>query len=304
MNKKRRVVVTGGAGFIGTNVVFALLEKGYSVTVVDSLCSGSVDRVSAVATLEVFDIADTTRLAAVCTGAEAVVHLAALPRVQFSIDNPTVAHEVNVGGTLSVLEACREAGVKRLVFASSSSVYGDQTNMPLTETMAAKPMSPYALHKYIGEQYLGLWHLLYGLETVSLRLFNVYGPHFDPNGPYALVIGRFLQLAKKGQPLTVTGTGMQTRDFVHVQDVAAAIVAALRSVKVGSGEVINIGSGKETSINDLATVIGGIRTYVAARNEPQRTQADIVRARELLGWQPAVALVEGVTELKREFGLL
>lgn len=303
MHPQKKFVVTGGAGFIGTNLVQALLTEGCAVTVVDDLRSGQADRVPGGAILAAFDISDTDRLAEVCVGADAVVHLAALPRVQFSIDEPQVAHAVNVDGTLSVLEAVRQSGGARLVFASSSAVYGDQDVLPLDEALLAQPKSPYALHKYIGEGYLKLWAELYGIETVSLRFFNVYGPALDPDGPYALVIGRFLKLAQQKAPLTITGTGEQTRDFVHVHDVVRAIILAATTTGVGKGEVINIGSGVQTSINEVAALISEAVTYVPPRIEPMHTCARISRAHELLGWEPQVTLAQGLGELKRSFGL-
>lgn len=303
MNTLTRIIVTGGAGFIGTNVTEELIASGYDVTIVDNLCASAGDRVPEGARLVVLDVLDTEALTAVCVGAAAVVHLAALPRVQFSIDEPQAAHAVNVDGTLSVLEAARRAGVNRVVFATSSAVYGDQAILPLEETLSPQPKSPYALHKLIGEEYLKLWSELYGMETVSLRFFNVYGPHLDPDGPYALVIGRFLKLKAAGSPLTITGTGEQTRDFIHVKDVSRALIAALNSPRVGKGEVCNIGSGIETSINQLAALIGGVIEYVPARLEPLRTKADISQAKSLLGWEPAVPLEVGIAELKQSFRL-
>jgi UDP-glucose 4-epimerase len=301
---KDRIVVTGGAGFIGTNLVEHLVSLGYEVVVVDDLSAGDASRLPTEVLFHHCSITDTEALTRVCGGARAIVHLAALPRVQFSIDEPLAAHAVNVDGTLSVLEAARAAQVPRVVFAASSAAYGDQASMPLVESMSPEPKSPYALHKIIGESYLQLWHQLYGIETVSLRFFNVYGPHLDPDGPYALVIGRFLKLALAGEPLTITGTGEQTRDFIHVHDVVRALAAAVTSTTVGKGEVINIGSGSETSINTLAALIGGEVAYVPARIEPQRTCADIARATRLLNWTPTVTLEDGIGALKRSFGLL
>lgn len=303
METSQRIIVTGGAGFIGANLVPHLLQQGYAVTVIDDLRAGSAQNVPKGAVLEQVDILNTERVTELCGGAHAVVHLAALPRVQFSIDEPQAAHTVNVDGTLSVLEAARKSGVRRVVFASSSAVYGDQEVLPLSEALPTQPKSPYALHKYLGEEYLKLWSELYGLETVSLRFFNVYGPHLDPDGPYALVIGRFLKLAQQGEALTITGSGEQTRDFVHVADVVAGITAALTSPAVGRGEVLNIGSGTQTSINELATLISDKMAHVPPRVEPMHSCADVSRAQALLGWQPQVVLSEGVRELKRAFGV-
>lgn len=191
-------LVTGGAGFIGTNVVHFLVEHGHTVKVVDDLTAGKRERLPDSIDFYELDIRDTAALSTVCEGVDVLIHLAALPRLQFSIDHPQVAHDVNITGTLSVLEAARAAGVKRIVYAASSSAYGDQEILPLTTDLPPQPKTPYALQKYVGEAYMKLWSELFGLKTVSLRFFNVYGPHLDPDGAYALVIGRFLKLASQG----------------------------------------------------------------------------------------------------------
>jgi UDP-glucose 4-epimerase len=208
-----------------------------------------------------------------------------------------------VTGTLSVLEAVRAAGVKRVVYAASSSAYGDQEVLPLSVDLPPQPKSPYALHKYIGEEYMRLWSELFEIETISLRFFNVYGPHLDPDGPYALVIGRFLKLALQGKPLTITGDGEQTRDFTHVLDVVDAVLKAATVSGVGRGEVFNVGAGNQTSINELAHMIGGDIEYVDARIEPKHTKADITLTKEQLDWEPTFSLSDGVAELKQQFGL-
>ncbi len=297
-------LVTGGAGFIGTNLVEHLVTQGHQVVVVDDLSAGDASRLPPAAIFHQIDIRDTTALTKICAGVNVVVHLAALPRVQFSIEHPLETHEVNVTGTLSVLEAAKAAGVKRVVYAASSSAYGDQEMLPLSTDLPPQPKSPYALHKYIGEEYMRLWSELFKIETVSLRFFNVYGPHLDPDGPYALVIGRFLKLALQGKPLTITGDGEQTRDFTHVRDVVEAIQKAATVSGVGKGEVFNVGAGNQTSINELATMIGGEIEYVAARIEPRHTKADIALTKEHLGWEPTVRLSDGVAELKQQFGLV
>jgi UDP-glucose 4-epimerase len=293
------VVVTGGAGFIGTNLCASLVAARYQVVVIDDLSVGLKERLPAGVRLIVADVLDQAVLTSACVGASAIIHLASRPRVQDTIDDPTATHRVNVDGTLAVLEAARQAQVKRVIFASSSAVYGDQSVTPLHETLPPHPQSPYALHKYIGESYARLWHDLYGVATVSLRFFNVYGPHFDPSGPYALVIGRFLAQKARGEPLTITGNGEQTRDFIHVRDVVGAIVAVLTADTIGHGEVLNIGSGIATSINTLASLIGGPVTYVPPRLEPQHTCADVTKAKQRLAWQPTVTLDKGIYELAR-----
>ncbi|NCT02041.1 SDR family NAD(P)-dependent oxidoreductase [Candidatus Parcubacteria bacterium] len=302
---EKNFLVTGGAGFIGTNLTKQLLQEGNKVIIVDDLSAGDHrDRLPEEAVFYKIDIRDTAALTEVAKGVDVIIHLAALPRVQFSIQHPQETHDVNVNGTLSVLEAARAAGVSRVVYAASSSAYGDQETLPLSLDLLPKPKSPYALQKYFGEELLRLWSSVYGLETVSLRFFNVYGPYMDPDGAYALVIGRFLKLAKEGAPLTITGDGEQTRDFTHVSDVVNALQKAALSSEVGNGEVFNVGAGGETSINDLAALIGGKVEYVTARLEPKRTMADISETKRCLGWEPQVTLPDGIRALKQEAGLL
>lgn len=283
--KKSKVVVTGGEGFIGTHVAHELVSKGYEVEVVD-IKSGK-------------DIRRDEDLQAAFVGATFVFHLAALPRVPYSLEHPVETHETNVTGTLKVLQAAKEAGVKRVVFSASSSAYGNQDAMPLTESMEARPMSPYALQKYVGEQYCALYSEVYGLETVSLRYFNVYGPGASAEGAYALVIAKFLEQRVQGKPMTITGDGTQTRDFTHVRDVVAANILAAISKNVGKGEVINIGAGKNASVKEVADLIGGEVAYIPARLEPKDTLADNTKAQKLLGWEPQVSLEEGIKELKQ-----
>lgn len=299
-----KVVVTGGAGFIGSNLVDALAEKGYDVHIIDNYAGGKrADRINPKATYHEADIRDFKTIAPVIAGAKYVFHEAALPRVQFSIENPELTFSVNVDGLVSVLRAAHEGKIERLVYAASSSAYGDQVKFPLSEDLPAMPKSPYGLQKYIGELSCRLWNEVYGLPTVSLRYFNVYGPKFDPEGAYALVIGRFLKQKKEGTPLTITGDGTQTRDFTHVSDIVRANLLAAESSKAGKGEVINIGAGRNVSVNDLAEMIGGSNVHVEARLEPHDTLADNRKAKELLGWEPTVALEDGVAELKQLMGL-
>lgn len=293
----KKVVVTGGAGFIGSHLVDALVQSGHEVRVIDDLSAGKRDVVNPAATLHVADIRDYTAIAPLFVGAEHVFHLAALPRVQYSIEHPGETNSVNVGGTLSVLRAAHAAGVKRFIYSASSSAYGNQEVMPLTEDMPPQPVSPYALQKYVGELYVRLFAEMYGMPGVSLRYFNVYGPRLDPEGPYALVIGRFLKQKKDGVPMTITGDGEQTRDFTHVRDIVRGNLLAATSPLVGRGEVINLGAGHQVSINQLAALLGGPTEYVAPRVEPRHTLADITRAKALLGWEPSVPFDTGIAEL-------
>ena len=285
---KEKVIVTGGEGFIGTHVVEALRGEGYEVVVAD-IKSGN-------------DVRDTQKMAGLFSGAKYVFHMAALPRVPFSIEHPQETNDTNVSGTLSVLWAAREAKVNKVIFSSSSSVYGDVEIMPLIETIMPKPKSPYALQKYIGERYCQLFSEIYGVPTVCLRYFNVYGPGSDPNGAYALVIGKFLQMRAEGKTLTITGDGTVTRDYTHVRDVVRANILAACS-GVGKGEAINIGAGHNASVNEIARLIGGPIEYIPARLEPHDTLADNSLAKKLLGWEPRVVLEEGIAELKKLSGL-
>ncbi len=304
MATKKKVVVTGGAGFIGSHLVEALLKEGFDVHVVDNYAGGKrEDRIHEGATYHEVDIRDYDKLAPIINGATYVFHGAALPRVQYSIEQPLLTYSVNVQGTASVLRAAKEGGVKRVIYAASSSAYGDQERLPLSEDLPALPKSPYGLQKHIGELLCSNWSEMYDLPTVSLRYFNVYGPRFDPEGPYALVIGKFLTQKRDGKPLTITGDGTNTRDFTHVSDVVRANLLAMESDAVGKGEVLNIGAGRNVSIRDLAAMIGGETISIEPRHEPAHTKADITRAKELLGWSPTVRLEEGIAALKRAFGL-
>lgn len=300
----KKVVVTGGAGFIGSNLVRTLVSEGVSVEVVDNYAGGRLDgREVPGATYHDADILDLSAHPHIFKDADAVFHLAALPKIQDSIDRPIETARINIEGTLAVLEAARIGGARKVIFSSSAAVYGDQETMPLNERLEPTPKSPYGLHKHVGEQLCRLWAELYQLPTVSLRYFNVYGPGFDPSGAYALVVGRFIDLRRQGQPLTIAGDGSHTRDYVHVSDVVRANILAAMSEKVGKGEVINVGSGEETSIKVLAELIGGPTDAVAPRIETARSVADVSRAKELLGWSAATKLENGIAELKRIYGL-
>jgi len=291
------MVVVGGAGFIGSNIVEALVVRGDEVHVIDNLVGGKREHVHEEATLHELDMCDHQAIAPILAGADSVFLLAALPRVQYSIEHPIETNDTNVSGIVSVLTAAKDGGVRRVVYSASSSAYGDQAEMPLREDMPAHPMSPYGLQKYIGELYCRMYSEVYDIETVNLRYFNVYGKNQDPEGAYALVIGKFLKQKAEGQPLTIMGDGEQTRDFTHVSDVVRANLAASESAKVGSGESINIGAGNNCSINKLAELIGGPVEHLEARLEPKHTLADTSRAKELLDWEPRVTLKEGITQL-------
>lgn len=306
MSMAKQVVVTGGAGFLGTHLSNTLAAEGVIVHVIDNFATGKKEGLRSEVHVHEADVQDAEALDRIFTDIgdiAAVFHLAALPRVQFSIDFPLETHNTNVNGTLAVLLAARKHKVGRFIYSASSSAYGDQPILPLQEDMLPNPKSPYALQKHVGEHYCRIFSLAYGLPTVSLRYFNIYGPGADPNGPYAQAIIRFIDLRKQNKPMPITGTGEQTRDSVHVRDVVRANILAWKSEKVGNGEVINIGSGRSVSVNQVAGLIGGPVEYTPPRIEPMHTQADIRKAKDLLGWEPAIQVEEGIAELKKIYGL-
>jgi nucleoside-diphosphate-sugar epimerase len=292
-----KYIVTGGAGFIGSNIVDTLIERGDEVHVIDNLSNGSKEFINPKATFHNVDIRNLETIKPLFVGIDGVFHLAALPRVSFSIEFPIESHDVNVNGTLNVLIASQEAKVKRIVFSASSSAYGDQLVMPLVETMYPSPKSPYALHKLTGEFYMKTWSEVYGIETVSLRYFNVYGPRQSGEGAYALVIARFLKQKSEGKKMTITGDGLQTRDFTHVRDVVKANLLAMESQKVGKGESINIGTGHNHSVLEIAKLLEGEYEFIDARLEPRNTLANNTKAKELLGWEPKEDFNEALQEL-------
>jgi UDP-glucose 4-epimerase len=294
-----KIIVTGGAGFIGSHIVDALVAGGYEVHIIDNMSAGKVENVNSKATLHIVDIRDKEKLLPVFKNVKYVFHEAAMPQVQYSIENPVETNEVNVIGTLNVLEASRINKIQRVIFASSSSIYGDQENLPITEKMEIRPLSPYGAQKYISEMYMKLYAEIYGVETVSLRYFNVYGVRQSATGAYASVIPKFIEFRQKGEKLTITGDGEQTRDFVNIKDVVSANLLAMTEMKVGRGEVLNIGAGEQYSVNNIAKLIGGEIAYIPPRIEPKNTQASIVTAKEFLNWEPRVAIEDGLLELKK-----
>ncbi len=293
----QKVIVTGGAGFIGSNLTKALLEKGYEVHVIDDLSGGKRENVPAEVTFHEVSITDYNAIKDIFADTLYVFHLAALPRVQYSIEHPIETNDANVVGLVNVLTAAKQAGVKKVIYSASSSAYGDQDVLPLVETMEASPKSPYGLQKYIGELYCRLWSEVYKLPTVSLRYFNVYGPGQSSEGAYALVIAKFIKLKNEGKKLTITGDGTQTRDFTHVSDVVNANILAAESDNVEKGEVMNIGAGDNVTINKIAELIGGDIEYIEARLEPKDTKADFSKAKSLIGWEPKVNIEDGIRDL-------
>lgn len=284
-----KYLVTGGAGFIGSHIVDKLIELGHEVTVVDDLSTGVKSNINEQATFIQLDISDRVSRGDLCIAMEnvdTVFHCAALARVQPSIQNPQKYHKANIDGTFNVLLSARDSKVKRVVYSASSSAYGDQKQMPLEETMPTGPISPYGLQKLVGEQYCFVFSKCYGLETVSLRYFNVYGERQLVDGAYCTVVGIFLKQKADGKTLTITNDGEQRRDFTYVGDVVDANIKAATSDKVGDGEVINIGRGNNYSVNEIAAAIGGETEFIGERLEPRETLADNSKAKELLEWEP------------------
>jgi nucleoside-diphosphate-sugar epimerase len=295
-------LVTGGAGFIGSHVCEELVSRGDRVRVVDDLSTGrreNLDHLDGV-DLIVGDVADQTIADGAMAGVDYVVHLAAIPSVPRSIQDPLSSNHANVSGTLSVLVAAQRHEVKRLVFASSSSVYGDSALLPKQEDMPTQPLSPYALQKLTGEHYLRLFYDLHGLETVSVRFFNVFGPRQDPASAYSGVISLFARRLIENRPPTIYGDGEQTRDFTYVRNVVDGTLKACVS-PAAAGRVINVTCGGRVSLNVLFNTMRGMTDstvtaiYTDARDGDVRdSQGDISRARELLDYEPAVFLEEGL----------
>ncbi len=309
----KTALVTGGAGFIGSHIVERLLREGYAVRVLDNLTTGHRKNLADVADeidLRVGDIRDAAFVAEAVRGCDVVFHEAAIVSVPYSVEQPQQTHDVNLQGTLNVLMAAKTRGVRRVVFACSAAVYGEDPSMPKREAMAPSPVAPYGVEKMAGELYLGAWSALYGVETVSLRYFNVFGPRQDPKSAYSGVISIFVDRALRGATPVIYGDGSQYRDFVYVDNVVDANLLAATRDGV-SGRAYNIGCGAQTSLNDLLAMIGravGVpvgATYAPARvGDIRASLADISRARNELGYAPSVGVEEGlarlVAHMKRE----
>ena len=295
-------LVTGGCGFIGSNLVDALIDDGNEVIVIDNLSTGKEDNLNLKANFCKVDIRYLDDIRPLFNRVNYVFHTAALPRVQPSIKDPITANDVNLNGTLNVLKAAKEACVDKVIYSASSSAYGNQAKMPLEEDMKAAPLSPYGLQKYVGELYCKLFSEIYGLSTVSLRYFNVYGKRQALEGAYCLVIGIFVKQRLNNEPMTIIGDGKQRRDFTSVVDVVKANMLAAKS-EVIKGEVINIGSGHNYSVNELAKMIGGPTINIPPIIEPKETLANNSLAQKLLGWQPTVKLPKWIEKYKKDVGL-
>lgn len=301
-------LVTGGAGFIGSHIVERLLKDGKQVRVIDNFVTGKRENLNGhIAKLELVqgDILDLELVRKAVEGIEVIFHQAALRSVPLSVDNPLATNEVNTQGTLNILLAARDSGVKRVVYASSSSVYGDSPRLPKTEDQATAPISPYAVSKLAGENYCSVFTKVYGLETISLRYFNVFGPRQDPRSQYAAVIPKFISRALKGKPLEVHGDGLQSRDFTYIDDVVQANLLAAAAEK-GVGEAFNVAKGKAYSLLDLiaalSRILGKNLQWVhtpSRQGDVRHTLADISKARRVLGYKVHTEFEQGLYQTYR-----
>jgi len=301
-----RWLITGGAGFIGSHLVEALVTRGASVRVLDNFSTGRWENLAPVRDrIEIIegDIRDPRMVESATDGVEVIAHLAAIVSVQASLEAPRETMDVNIGGTLNLLEAARRAGTRRCLFASSAAVYGDHSNLPLPEDLPPRPLSPYAASKVAGEALCQTYQSAYGLRTVVLRFFNVYGPRQDPHSPYSGVISIFLGRMRQNLPPVVYGDGSQTRDFIFVGDVVAAMLRAGEQDGL-AGAVLNVSRGEETPVIQLVTLLNrALGTHLEPvfapprAGEVHRSAGDPHRARALLGWQPSVGLEEGLARL-------
>lgn len=302
-----KALVTGGAGFIGSHVTEVLLANKWQVVVVDNLATGLVENLPSGVQFVEGGAGDPLLLDRILPGCEVILHLAAVSSVQDSIDRPLAVHDTNVTATLSLLEAAVRHRVKRFIFSSSAAVYGDTGGMPAREDMKPNPLSHYAVQKLASEHYCGVYGRIYGLETICLRYFNVYGPRQRADSPYSGVIARFIEAARNNRPMVIFGSGEQTRDFVNVADVASAnLAAATMNVEPAAGRILNVGSGRSISVNDLAEAVRA--QFPAApspehresrEGETRRSCSDISEAAHILGFKPTVSFGEGLGVLAR-----
>ena len=298
-----RYLVTGGAGFIGSHLVRHLVQDGAVVRVVDNLSTGDAARLQDVYSSIEFieeDLSEGRVCNDVVKGVDYVFHQAAIPSVQRSVRDPIATNRANVTATLNLLESTRAAKVRRVVYAASSSAYGNTEILPKTETMSPKPMSPYALQKVVGESYCRLYYDLYGLQTVCLRYFNVFGPSQDPSSEYSAVIPKFVSALLAGQPITIYGDGQQSRDFTYIENIIDANLAAMRADDA-PGKIFNVGCGERVSLNTLIKLLENILSVNATVNHTKsrpgdvlHSLADITLARQLLDYRPKVLIEEGL----------
>lgn len=292
-----KILVTGGAGFIGSNLVDRLVQEEHEVIILDNLSTGDINNVNKKAYFYRTDLCfiEQQELDNICKGVEFIFHMAALPNVQYSMEKPSETFHSNLFATVKILEYAIKNKVKKFVYSGSSSCYGNAESIPTTEEESIKPLSPYALNKYQGEEYCRLYSQIYNLDTVVLRYFNVYGPRMTNTGAYRSVLSVFLEAYKNKKPFNVVNDGEQKRDFVHVYDVADANIKAMESGEV-SQYPINIGSGKNYSVNEIADMFGAEKVYGEKRIEPHETLADIKAAEVMLNWKPKVKLRNWVKE--------
>ncbi len=299
----RQVLVTGGGGFIGSNLVRDLLERGDSVRILDNFATGNRANLAGLENdVEVFEgeLRSYERVHNAVRGVELVFHQGALPSVPRSVQDPLTTSAVTIEGTLNVLLAARDENVRRVVYASSSSVYGNSGTLPRTESQQPDPISPYAVAKLAAERYCVSFHRVYGLETVALRYFNVFGPRQDPKSQYAAVVPRFLALIDAGEPVPIHGDGTQSRDFTYVANVVSANLLAA-DAEGADGTVLNVATGRQASVNELADAIGAVlgkpveKNYLPVRTGDVRDSwADVSEARRVLGYETTIGLEEGL----------
>jgi UDP-N-acetylglucosamine/UDP-N-acetyl-alpha-D-glucosaminouronate 4-epimerase len=296
-------LVTGGAGFIGCNMIGELVRRGETVRALDNLATGHIENLDPVRQKIQWheaDIRDLENIRPDFEGVDYVVHLAAIPSVPRSVADPLTSNSANIDGTLNVLLAARDAGVKRVVFAASSAAYGDHPALPRVESQEPRPLSPYALTKLTGEYYCKIFTRVYGLEAVALRYFNIFGPHQSPDSPYSGVLSLFISAYMNGQTPTILGDGEQSRDFTYVENAVDATLRACTAPEA-SGQVINVGTGERHTLNETIKILDRIfgrqvtPRYDAPRaGDVQHSHADISLARKLLGYEPAVRFEEGL----------
>jgi UDP-glucose 4-epimerase len=306
-------LITGGAGFIGSHIAEELTGEGHSVRIFDNLSSGhlsNLDHLKGKVEFVRGDVRDRAAIEAAMQGIEFCYHEAALVSVFESVEKPFDNHDINMTGALNVLNAAKLAGVKRVVFASSAAIYGNDPALPKREDMRPQPASPYAAGKITGEYYLSIFAQLYGVQTVSLRYFNVFGPRQDPKSMYSGVISKFTDDIKAGRTPTIFGDGQQTRDFVFVKDVVQANIKAMRSPNAGAGEAFNVATGQTASLLDLLATLGELTGKKitpnfkdARQGDIRHSSADITRARATLGYEPRFTLKSGLEALLKSLGI-
>lgn len=301
-----KYTVSGGLGFIGSNLTIKLIKQGHKVIVIDNMDTGrlsNLDEIKKNKNLTIFksDITNLKEMIVMCKGVDGIFHLAAKARIQRSIDEPIDTQKTNVRGTLNMFLAAKEQDIKKIVYASSSSIYGDQDTHIMKEDMIPNPMSPYALHKCMNERHAELLSKKCGITTVGMRFFNVYGKNQITEGAYSLVIGKFLKQKAEGRKMTIYGDGEQTRSYTAVEDVVEAMLLAMNKEDLVESSVFNIGMNQETSVNEIAELIGGEVDHILPNPrgefEEKRKMADNSLAKKILGWEPKISIEEGIVKL-------